>query len=148
MKRMLEWIFASIAAILCIGGAALLWINQAGNNPPGVSLWPLPALVLIEIITLGLAGFLGSVVEPCQSSARWGYLAWIACGGLLGLSILGAAGFSIIFLLFVPGLAFFFAALLADDRRGRKLLPDLGALGASAVINFGLFALISMLTVG
>ena len=59
MKRMVEWILAGIAAIMCIGGAASIWIPQAASNPPGVSLWPLPALPLIEVALLGLAGFPG-----------------------------------------------------------------------------------------
>jgi len=57
MKRIIEWILAVIGAIMCIGGAASIWIAQAASNHPGFSLWPMPALVLIEIALLGIVGF-------------------------------------------------------------------------------------------
>lgn len=39
MKRIIELILAAIGAILCIGGAASIWILQAETNPPGVSMF-------------------------------------------------------------------------------------------------------------
>jgi hypothetical protein len=51
----------------------------------------------------------------------------------------------VIFLLAAPALAFFGAAILADIRRKRKVLPDLGILVVSVIANFGLFYLIALL---
>jgi hypothetical protein len=136
MKRIIEWILAGIGAIMCIGGAASF-------NPPGFPLWPMPGFLLTEVAILGVVGVLGIALEPQQLSTRWGFLIWIACGGLLGLSILTA--FSIIYLLAAPALAFFGAAILADIRRKRKVLPDLGILVVSGIANFGLFYLIASL---
>jgi hypothetical protein len=145
MKRIIEWILAGIGAIICIGGAASIWIQQPTFNTPGLSLWPMPAILLLEVAILGVVGFLGIVLEPRQLSIGRGFLIWIACGGLLGLSILGIIAFSVIFLLAVPALSFFGAAILADIRRKRKVLPDLGVLVVSGVANFGLFYLIALL---
>ena len=145
MKRTIEWILACIGSIMCIEGAASIWIPQAAATPPGFSLWPLPALLLIEVVLLGVVGFLGIALEPKRLSTRWGLLVWIACGALLGLSILGAMGFSVIVLLAAPALAFGGAAILADIRRKRKVLPDLGILVVSVIANFGLFSLIASL---
>jgi len=145
MKRTIEWILAGIGAIMCIGGAASIWIPQAASNPPGISLWPMPALLLVEVAILGVVGFFGIALEPQQPSARWGFLVWIACGGLIALSIIGAMGVSVIVLLAVPALAFGGAAILADRRRGRKMLSDLGILAASGIANLGLlFGLIAI----
>mgnify|MGYP001570782673 CR=1 FL=1 len=138
MKRTIEWILASIGAVMCIGGAASVWIPQAASNPPGTSLWPMPALLLTEVALLGMAGFLGIGLEPQPLSARWGFLVWIACGGLIALSVIGAMSVSVIVLLAVPALAFGGAAILADRRRGRKLLSDLGVLAVSGIANLGL----------
>ena len=145
MKRTIEWILAGIGAIMCIGGAASIWIPEAASNPPGFSLWLMPAILLIEVALLGIVGFLGITLEPQQLSTRWGFLAWIACGGLLGLSVLGAVGFSVIIFLAVPALAFGGAAILAGIRRQRKMLPDLGVLAMSAIANFGLFFAIAFI---
>ncbi|MGA2505647.1 MAG: hypothetical protein ABSG01_16315 [Anaerolineales bacterium] len=145
MKRIIEWILAGLGAIMCIGGAISVWVPQAADNPPGFSLWPLPALIVIEVVLLGVVVFLGIALEPQQLSTRWGFLVWIACGGLLGLSILVAMGFSVIVFLAAPTLAFGGAAILADIRRKRKMLPDLGVLFASVIASFGLFYLIALL---
>ena len=128
---------------MCIGGEVSIWISQA--SPPGFSLWPMPASLLSEIALLGVVGFLGIALEPQQLSTRGGLLVWIACGGLVGLSVLGAIGFSVIVFLAAPALAFFGAAILADLRRKRKMLPDLGVLVVSGIANFGLFYLIAFL---
>jgi hypothetical protein len=139
MKRAIEWILAGIGAIMCIGGAAFIWIPQAASTPPGVSLWLMPALLLVEVAVLGVVGFVGIALEPRQLSVRWGFLVWIACGGLLGLGILGAVGFSVIIFLAIPALVFGGAGILVDLRQKRKILPDLGVLVVSAIANFGLF---------
>jgi hypothetical protein len=145
MERIFEWILAGIGAIICIGGAACIWVQQPTFNTPGLSLWPMPAILLLEVAIFGAMGFLGIVLETRQLSTCWGFLVWIACGGLLGLSILGRIAFSVIFLLAAPALAFFGAAVLADIRRKRKVLPDLGILVVSVIANFGLFYLIAFL---
>ena len=145
MKRVIEWILAGLGAIMCIGGAASVWIPQAASNPPGFSLWPMPALVLNEVALLGVVGFLGIALEPQLLSTRWGFLVWIAGGGLLGLSVLGAMSVSAIVLIAAPALAFGGAAILADIRRKRKMVPDLGVLVVSGIANLGLiFAFITI----
>lgn len=145
MKRIIEWVLAGIGAIICVGGAASIWLSQASPNSPDVSLWPLPALVLIEVAILGLAGFNGVVLDNQQHSVRWDRVIWIACGGLTALAIIGAFSVSVVVLLAVPALLFGGAAILADIRQHRNMLIDLGIFTASAIANFALiFALISV----
>jgi hypothetical protein len=138
MKWIIEWILAGIGAILCIGGAAFLWSPQAASNPPGVSIWPMPGLLLIGVTLLGLLGFAGIAYEPDQSASRWVILTWITCGGLLGLSIFGEFAVSAIALLGVPALFFGAAAIIADGRKKRKMLPDFGILIMSGIVAIGL----------
>ncbi len=130
---------------MCVGGAAITWLSQASPNSPYVSLWPLPALVLIEVAILGLAGFSGVVLDNQQQSSRWGRVRWIACGGLTALAIIGAFGVSVLALLAVPALLFGGAAILADIRQDQNMLTDLGIFTLSVVANLVLiFALISV----
>lgn len=136
MKRIVEWVLAGIGAILCVGGAAITWLAQTSPNTPDVSLWPLPALVLIEVAILGLAGFSGVVFDNEQHSPRWGSVLWIACGGLTALAIIAAFSVSVLVLLAVPALLFASAAILADTRRRRNMLTDLGLFSVSAASNF------------
>jgi hypothetical protein len=138
MRRIFEWILVGIGVILCIGAALSIWSVEASSNPPGVSLWPMPALILIEVAFLGVVGLLGIVLEPKGSTSNWAILTWIACGGLLGLSILGDIAVSVIAYLGVPALFFGGAAVLTDMRRQRKLLPDFGILILSGIISFAL----------
>jgi hypothetical protein len=136
---------AGIGAIMCVGGAAITWLSQASPNSPYVSLWPLPALVLIEVAILGLAGFSGVVLDNQQQSSRWGRVRWIACGGLTALAIIGAFGVSVLALLAVPALLFGGAAILADIRQDQNMLTELGIFTLSVVANLVLiFALISV----
>jgi len=131
--------------MLCVGGAASIWLSQVSPNRPSVSLWPLPALVLIDIAVLGLAGFSGVVLDNQQHSLQWGRVIWIGCGGLTALAIIGAFGVSVVALSVVPALLFGGAAMLADIRRHRNLLTDLGVFTVSVVANLALiFALISI----
>ena len=130
---------------MCIGGEISTWIPQVADNPPGFSLWPLPGLLLIQVSLLGVVGFLGIALEPQKLSTRWGILIWVVCGVLVGLSILGEVSISVIVLLGAPALAFGGAAILADIRRERKILPDLGILVASVIASFGLFYLMALL---
>ena len=105
----------------------------------------MPAFLLTEVALLGLVGFFGIALEPKQLSTRWGFIIWIACGALLGLSVLGAMSVSVIVLFAAPALAFGGAAILADIRRKRKILPDLGVLVVSGIVNLALiFAVISL----
>ena len=144
MKRIIEWVLAVIGAVMCVGGAAITWLSEASSTSPSASLWPLPALVLIEVAILGLAGFSGVVLDNQPQSSRWGRMMWIACGGLTALAIIGFFGVSLVVFLAVPALLFGSVAMLADIRQRRNMLTDLRLFTVSALANLALiFALIS-----
>jgi len=144
MKRIIEWVLAGIAAVMCVGGAAITWLSEASSNSPNVSLWPLPALILIEVAILGLVGFSGVVLDNQPQSSRWGRVIWIACGGLTALVIIGFFGVSVVVFLAVPALLFGSVAMLADVRQHRNRLTHLRLFIISALANLVLiFSLIS-----
>jgi hypothetical protein len=124
MLDALEKILAGIGALACVMDAVIFWQYQAGSG----ELWPLPALVLIEVALLGLTGLLAVSLDSAERSLSWGRVTWIACGALAGLMVLGA--FTIGMGLVPAVIAFSGAAVLADRRRGRRVLPQLGGFGA------------------
>jgi hypothetical protein len=138
MRRIIEWVLAAIGAILCVGGAATIWILQAESNPAGVSLWPMPALILIVVALQGVLGLSGIVSDVNLKASQWAILPWIASGGLLGLGIFGEFAVSILALLALPALFLGGAAVLTDNRQKRKLLPDFGVPLLSGIVSFGL----------
>ena len=136
--RITEWILATVGAAVCISVAIIFWQNQLSS--PSATLWPLPALVLIETALLGLAGMLAVVLDRDERTPRWGSLTWGVCGALAALTVIG--GFSIGPLLFWAVLAFVLAAVLAGWRRGRKTLHSLGNFALGAVGNAALILLL------
>jgi hypothetical protein len=131
MKRFIEWILAAIGAGICVGVAILFWLSQASLS--GDSLWPLPALVLIETALLGLAGLVAVARDQDNHTLRWGTVTWAACGGLIALTVIGA--WSIGTLLLWAVLAFALAGIFSDLRRDRKILSSLGVLAFGAIGN-------------
>ena len=138
VRRFAEWVLAAVGCAICISDAILTWIYQAST--PSGSLWPLPALVLIEMAFLGLVGMLAVALNSDDRTLRWGSLTWAICGGLTALTVIGA--FSIGPLLFWAVLAFALAGVLADWRRGRKILTDLGVFTLGAVCNAAILLLL------
>lgn len=138
VRRFAEWIFAAIGATVCIGIAVLFWIEETSFR--GAAIWPLPALVLIEVAFLGLTGMLAVVLIGDGRISQWGSLIWAVCGGLTALTIIG--GFSIGPLLFWAVLAFVLAGVLIDWRTSRKLLYDLGIFTLGAVCNTAILLLL------
>jgi hypothetical protein len=104
-------------------------------NAPGDTWWPLPGLILLEIVLLALAGLAGEVAERGPGSTRWHSAPWVASGALVALGAVGWFGFSVIVFALVPAFLFGMAAVLADWRRRRSLAQGLGTWALSAGIN-------------
>lgn len=131
MQRLTEWIFATIGTVVCVGGSIVFW--QAQSSSVGSSLWPMPALALIEMSFLGLAGLIAVSADSARHTLQWGIITWAVCGGLTALMIIGAWTLSP--LLLVAVLSFAIAAILSDRRRSRAILPDLGVFTVSLISN-------------
>jgi uncharacterized membrane protein HdeD (DUF308 family) len=134
MQQMTEWILVVLGALLCVGGAAGVW--QAQLSSPATSLWPLPALVLIEWMLLGALGMIAAFGDRRAERSRWTTIRWLVCGALFGLFILGV--FSIGPLIVFAALAFLVAVMLAERERQPSLAVPVGLLTAGTVGNVGL----------
>jgi hypothetical protein len=135
MQRLTESILAVLGALLCIAGAIGFW-QHAQRSSPYASVWPLPALVLIEWLLLGMVGAIAALAERQSARSVWTTIRWIVCGALFGLLIMG--GFSIGPLVLLAALAFLCAAILTDHRYQRKVGAQVGLLTAGTVGNIGL----------
>jgi hypothetical protein len=131
MQRLTEWILAVLGALLCIAGAIGFW-QQAQQSSPNASLWPLPALVLIEWLFLGIVGAIAALADRQSARSLWTATRWITCGALFGLLILG--GFSIGPVVLLAALTFLGAAILADHRYQRTVGAQVGLLTAGTTI--------------
>jgi uncharacterized membrane protein HdeD (DUF308 family) len=134
MQRMTEWILVVLGALLCIGGAIGVWKAQLSS--PAASLWPFPALVLIEWMLLGALGMIAAFGDRRSDPSRWTTVRWFICGALFGLLLLGV--FSIGPLVLVAALAFLVAVMLAERERQHRVRVPLGILTAGTLGNVGL----------
>ena len=80
MKNIVQRTFASVGAAICMGGAAVFW--RWG------SFCPVPALLLVRLFALGLAGPDAVFLASKEFFSRWRGLTWAICGAILSLTLL------------------------------------------------------------
>ncbi len=143
----LEWLLAAVAALACFAIPGLV-LSSSGNRPWETRLWPLPGLVLLEIAMLGSAGFGWVAGAFTPQAVRGPTPAWVACGALAALGVIGAFGVSVIFFALVPAVLFGVAAAVAERRLGRGWRQGLSTLVLSAGVNAVLVAVLISLPKG
>lgn len=134
MSRITEWTLVVLGMFLCIGGATSFW--QFQKPSPDASLWPLPALVLLEWMLLGVVGAIAAFGDRRSERSLWRTIRWAVCGALFGLLIVGL--FSIGPLVLFAALSFLGAATMADRRYQPRVSAPMGVLTAGTVGNVGL----------
>jgi hypothetical protein len=137
MRRMTEWILVVFGMLVCIAGAIGFW--QAQLSSPSGSIRPLPALVLIEWMILGVVGAIAALGDRRSERTRWTAIRWMVCGALFGLLILGL--FSIGPIVLLAALAFLGAARLAPSNECWMPVP-VGVLTLSTIGNIGILSLL------
>ena len=139
LSATVEWLIAALAAAACFALPIVILASQGES-----ALWPLPGLVLLEIALLGLAGF-AAIAGVFPQALRGPAAAWVACGSLGALGLIGWFGVSVVFFALVPSVLFGLAAGLATQRRGRGWRDGLTTLvlsaGVNTVVLFVLFSL-------
>lgn len=76
-------LLAFIGALIALGGSLIVLIDQAQTS--GSSVWPLPALVLIDWAILGVRGFLDIYIGRKPFPAFWPRVVWFDAGALMPL---------------------------------------------------------------
>lgn len=134
----LALVLSFIGAIISFWGALVTYFSQA--HIPEASLWPLPGLVLMDWVLLGLVGFISVYLCFRGGSPRWLHVTWFITGTLIPLIILGAfsigSGVLIAFLLFVV------STIILTIRQRGKLLASFGRLMLGSICNLGILLII------
>lgn len=132
--RVLEWVLGGLAAANCIWLGLSYWQYQLSS--PGVapqSLWPIPALFLVEIILLGVAGLYSIIINNRAKQKRLGTVPWISAGALSVFVILAGVSFGT-GLIPAAG-AFTGAGIFADVRQEQSILKHIGLFLLSAFVQ-------------
>ena len=139
MTRALEWVLGMLGAALCVAGTIVVWqyLHAFNSATPYArqELWPFPGGYLVEMIVLGIVGLASVAFNKAPHSRRWGGVTWSVAGAVLGFAVLGALSIGPLYL--PTAVAFAGAALLADRRRGRSVVRDLGLVVLAAVVQAG-----------
>ena len=122
--RLAEKILALLATLVCLLITISVWQNTAGQQ----SMWPFPALYLIEVLALSAMPAALTILESRLSPS----LTWVAAGAIFAFAVL--AMFSI-GLLYVPVVGLLIAVGVTVSWRARRsaLLSAAWALGAAVI---------------
>src|SRR5215212_12030500 len=83
MTSRLERILAILAAVVCLTVTLVFWFSQS----PRQSMWPLPGLYFVEMVSLSfISTFIFVRGDPHGS-----FMTWVAAGVISVFSFLGAA---------------------------------------------------------
>ncbi len=127
--------------LFAVGGAALFFANQVQMD--STSIWPLPALALIDWALIGFLGFFSAFFAARTSLDYWPKAAWVAAGALLPLIILGAFSIGFSVLLSLP--FFLVSAILISAQKRTPWLNSLAFFMLGAAGNLGLFFIFMVL---
>jgi hypothetical protein len=128
--RTVELILAFAGALICTGVAALFASSQASS---GADLWPLPGLVFLEVIILGLLGLTAAASQPGDRHSAWAYVPWAVTGGLAALVVLG--GFTIGPYLLPAAVCFLVASMIGAKRWNARPLTGIGLAALAAILQ-------------
>ncbi|HLC03680.1 MAG TPA: hypothetical protein VJK02_11635 [Anaerolineales bacterium] len=137
MSEIVGFLFISSGAAVCIGGAAAFWSLQASTS--GGTLWPLPALALLDWGILGFAGFVSAQVGAATDHDRAWPGPWGIAGALLPLAFIGALSIGPLVLL--SAILFFIGAGWNRMRRSKVTGQDLRWIAGGIVGNLLLLSL-------
>jgi hypothetical protein len=131
-------ILAALGAINCVSVAVVTWVSIASYQ----SMWPFPALVLIENALLGIVGLI-SIYQQTDTSK---VVRWVVPGCLSVTVVLGV--WSIGFFLLPAAIAFLISALISDHNNEPCWLKRLIAFTAGVIGNLLFFMLGRIVMIG
>ena len=138
----LALILSFFVAIISCSGALVTYLAEA--QIPQAPLWPLPGLVLVEWVLLGLSGLISAYLCLRRLSIIWLFTIWFLTGTFIPLMILGA--FSIGAGVLITLLLFAVSAIIFTIRQDGKWLASFGLLMLGSISN--LVLLLIVITLG
>lgn len=125
MVSRLEQILAILAAVVCLTITLVVWFSISGYQ----SMWPLPGLYFIEMVSLS---FISTFIFV-RGDLRGSLITWIAAGVVSAFSILGA--FSVGFFYLPVALLFGVISLIWDVRNKQPLMAHLGIFLLAGIVQ-------------
>jgi hypothetical protein len=125
MVSRLERILAILAAVVCLSLTLIFWISISAYQ----SMWPLPGLYFIEMVSLS---FISTFIFV-RGDPRGSLITWVAAGVIIAFSILGA--FSVGFFYLPVALIFGVISLIWDVRNKQQLIAHLGIFLVAAIVQ-------------
>ena len=116
MVSRLERILAILAAVVCLIITLVFWFSIS----PYQSMWPLPGLYFVEMVSLS---FISTFIFV-RGDPRGSLMTWVAAGVISAVSFLGAASVGLFFL--PVALMFIVISLTWDVRNKQQRLTHLG----------------------
>ena len=113
MTSRLERILAILAAVVCLAITLIFWFRIS----PYQSMWPLPGLYFVEIVSLS---FISTFIFV-RGDPRGSLMTWVAAGVISAVSFLGAASVGCFYL---PVALMFSVISLTWDVRNKQNRPD------------------------
>jgi len=144
IEKQSQWVdviaifLATVAALAAIAGAMLIGLGQV--QATGMSLWPLPGLVLTDWLILGAATLIGTIFTLRSKTIKWLLATWLLTGAFIPLVILGA--FSIGAYVLISCVLFLISTLIVSIRRHPKWLDCFASFILGLFVNLGLLLLI------
>lgn len=134
---MLALVLSFTAAMVTFLGAILTFASQ--DRIAGASLWPLPGLVLVDWLLIGVIGFVVTFFSLRRKAVGWLRMTWLLTGAFIPLIILGAFSIGLFVLM-----AFFLAVIstfIIAIRQRIKWLESFGFLMLGSIGNLVILAL-------
>jgi asparagine N-glycosylation enzyme membrane subunit Stt3 len=115
-SRVIEWIFAVLAAFVCTIVPAQFTLSELTIPFRGFQdIFPTPGVYFIEITLLGVACLVAVYKDHPDRKSLWNSVPWICAGITLAFVILGA--WTIGFFLIPALIAFIIVGILMDRRK-------------------------------
>jgi hypothetical protein len=140
--RLTVQVFSFLAMVISLGAAAAIYSTQAQDST--TTLWPLPGLVLLDWVLIGIIGFMSTYLVLRGVKGKWLRAAWIITGTFIPLIILGA--FSIGFFVLIAFILYVISIIILTVQRKSQWLLSFGLLMLGSIIN--LVLLLIMITLG
>jgi hypothetical protein len=128
MVSRLERILAILAAVVCLTITLVFWFTIS----PYQSIWPLPGLYFVEMVSLSFV----STFIIVHGDPRGSLITWAAAGVISAFSFLGAASIGIFYL--PVALMFSVISLIWDVRNKQHRLTHLGIFLIAGIMQLAL----------
>lgn len=132
---LLALVIAFIGVTISFFWSISIYISQAETSP-GISMWPLPGLALVDWVLMGTLGFIAVFFSLRKDSKRWRNATWIFTGAFIPLIILGLL--SIGLMVFISFLFMLISTAILTWRARTSWLASFGLIMLGSIGNLAI----------